>query len=266
MTDLLTVINPISAFCEFKINNNNITQKFQKLKFYDYDNLTQFLFNQKSINNFSPNYSLYKLNVKDDRFSHHIDITTDIENMYHTTIQADDDFLVFHTLSIDTFINFIMEHMDGRQYLIVPLIMSTELLDISHQTSLVIDLIYQKVYLADPNGKSEFFNKIYNKDVSNKIDLLLQSYFMQFNQLGFDYEFIPSKKWNPEKICINKAFNQSIIGSGHCVITSIMLGHYLLTTQDYITNIYNLFSELSDDEILYIINSYMNGINQLLSN
>jgi hypothetical protein len=134
--------------------------------------------------------------------------------------------------------------------------MSTESLETSHHTSLIIDLIHHKIYLADPNGKTTFFNKLYKIDISNKIDLLLQYYFTQFNIFGFDYEFVPSHIWNPQYICINKFFDNSIIGSGH----------YLHITQEYINNIYNLFFELSDDEILYIINSYMNGIYKILTN
>jgi len=213
--------------------------------------------------NLIQHYTLYKLNIYNDPFDHHTDITTNIGNIYHYVIQTDDTSLLFHTLSIDIMFNFIINHTcNNRRYLILSLIMG--LSNASQHTSLIFDLIDCKIYLADPNGKPSFFNSHFKCDMSNKINLLLKSYFIQLKIFDLNYEFISSYIWNPQNVVINKHFTNSIIDNGHCVITSIMSSHYLYITQLHITVIYNLFFELSNDELLYIINSYMNGIDKIL--
>jgi hypothetical protein len=149
--------------------------------------------------------------------------------------------------------------------------MHAESKDQSHQTCLAIDILNKTAYLVDPNGSSSYFNTIFEKishdlyiDINSYVDKLLECYFSELNKIGIKIEFIPGSKWNKNKICINRNFDKSLIGSGHCVITTIMLGHYLLTTNLNPSDVYNKFKYISDDNLLILINSYMFGIYELM--
>jgi hypothetical protein len=141
----------------------------------------------------------------------------------------------------------------------------------SHQTCLTIDILNNKAYLIDPNGTTSYFNAIFSKishefhmDINPFVDKLLKDYFVELNKIGINIEFVPSSVWNKNRICINKYFNMSIFGSGHCVITTIMLGHCLTTHKLSPSELFEKFRYSTNEELLTVINSYMSGIYQLL--
>lgn len=154
MTDIIDIIEPLSGFCDDTICDETIVNFWRQLKFKQYDYISCFLYNQKSINYFNPSYSIYKLNLSNSHFEHHIDVNTNVGNEYHTAIQLNETHLLLHILSCETLINYIIEHSDGRKYIILPLIMSVESEKTTHATCLAIDIINKNSYLIDANGNS----------------------------------------------------------------------------------------------------------------
>jgi hypothetical protein len=198
------LIQILDTFCHYDLINKKIIKRLKNIDFNDYEKISEIIFNQQTIYNFDPTYSLYKLNIDDNTVEHYLDISTNIDNIFHTNIQAEDTYLLLHILSIETFIKFLITHNDGRKYLIIPLIMNSEKMDMSHFTLIVIDYHNNKIFIVDSNAESTF-NDIYNKckytqiTITFKIDKLFEFYINQLNEFGFEYEFISSTKLNPKK-------------------------------------------------------------------
>lgn len=102
-------------------------------------------------------------------------------------------------------------------------------------------------------------------DGSEMIDTLLQTYFNKVGEiLGVKYNYIKSSVWNPKRKAINRDFQKSDIGTGHCVMTTYMMFHYLFLTNKDLEEANDILTSLSDDELLYIINGYTLGITNTL--
>lgn len=233
--------------------------------------------NQKEVHK-DADFCLYQSNILSYETKHHIDISCDIKNMFNTTIQSDGINILLHTLSIQSMINFILDNNDGRKYLFLPLTFEHEKKSSGHMSAIIIDLEMHMFYLFDPNGRTTYFNNIYTTlglgdgiiDTNLYIDMLFIKYVSDFNIcakniLGFEFDYVSSCTWNPSCATfdmnisykhINRTIEKSEIGSGHCVILTVMLCHYFAVTRKSVANGYNDFAVLSDDQLLSIINSY----------
>lgn len=303
-SELQTIVQTLKDNICCGISNSNILETIQRVNFDKHEQMFNFLVNQKSVNKIDPNYSMYKINFYTNEVSHHCDISGDIKNNFYTNIQADDKFLILNCLSIESLLVFLTENTfvgdqnKINQHIFIPVVFSSEVNTVGHYAVLIFDIIKKTVYFADPNGSTSFFNNIlyviakqqselitHNVDNignANKInycdafndmyidtELLLEKMFEfhinEFNKLtGSTYEFIKRKQWNPFGYTVNKSYNDTLIGSGHCVVLGVMVANYCHIKKCNPIEIYELLSKLSKLEIIELINSYSLGIYNIL--
>lgn len=293
---LIATVNPIINLIEsseINICDKKIIKHLTSLNSKDYDYIISLISGQTSILKTYPYYSLYKVNILNNKFSHHIDIFDDSGDDNRISVQYDDNHLILHTFSVESLIFYIGDIKS--KYIFLPIIFNSENKKSSHLTSLIIDKVSQKFYLYDPNGKSSYFNDIFAKiikkeniysdiysdifsdiysdiysdfnfDGNELIDILIQGYVNDIREkINIQYEYVSSKIWNPMNNVINRSFNDNtIIGSGHCVVTTFLFLHCLCLTNDNIKETFWQLSNLNTEELLYLINSYSYWIYQTL--
>lgn len=98
------------------------------------------------------------------------------------------------------------------------------------------------------------------------MELLFEEYIKKLNlTFDTDYKFVKIDQWNSLRTCLNKTFENSTIGSGHCLILTVIFMHYLSITTDPVDVAINKFSCLNDMELLEMINSYSVGFYDLMN-
>jgi hypothetical protein len=287
---LINIMEPLVPFIESSnigICDNSIKKHLSLLNRNDYDTLISIISGQKAIIKTYPYYSLYKVSLYDKKFSHHLDIYDESGDENQTSIQYEDNNLTLHIFSVESLIYYLgdTENFLNNRYLFFPVNFTSENKRAGHMACLIIDIKENKIYLYDPNGISSYFNNIFaemvkksyannnnenNEDEHNAIfseyyfdaheliDILIEGYVDDiYKRLGIKYEYISSKIWNPSKCVLNPSFDSNvIIGSGHCVVTTVMFLHYLHLTNDDIKNVFQKLGSLNTNELIYLINSY----------
>lgn len=282
----LNTMPELTKFMEYEICDEKTLKKIKCLSNKHFEKLLNILCDQKSPNSMGVELSIYKIDIQTETFNHHINIKSDLRNdEYYTTIQSELNYLLLHILSIESLVTYLIENKSrNKKYTFLPLFIGSEYYDSGHMTCLIFDNDEYKVYLYDPNGRTTFFNdividaytkihKIKREDIdkellnsmyintSDLVDKLIIGYLDKINEVyEVKYNFISSKEWNKNNKVINRNFGDTIIGNGHCVITTIMFLHYLYTTGSKFENIYSIITNINDEELLYIINCYSNGI------
>lgn len=280
-----TIVSLIEPFYGVGICNDVELNILKKIKYDTYDLVTNFLLEQISIKTFCPTYTLYKVDIITHLCSHHLDIVTDITDQYHTTLQATDKLIMLHTLSHSTLILFLSEHKRRlKRYVFLPVMFGHELEKNGHCTSLAFDTFKNKVYFIDPNGMTTYFDKLlidlfdhHNKDAlgvflddmiieSEKlVEILFQTYIADLNS-KFDtkFEFVSRQIWNKSKFSVNSPLPTSVIGSGHCVISTILINHLLHMSQMDVFDIMKTLGSMSIETNIEIINNYSIGFVDLV--
>jgi len=284
---LMHVSETISGFCDETLCTQGMLKKIQSVDFTKYEsNILNFITNQISIDSIQPGYSLYKIGLFGGEASHHIDIRGDIRSMFYTTLQVDDKHLFLNCLNIESLFSFLTENCEKTErYVFIPVGLRSEVHSIGHFSVLIFDIINKMVYFADPNGKTSFFdNTIVKHSEKNKTDSwaslyyddmyinsevltdkLFACYINNFNNsTGSKYKFIPRSTWNSKQYCLNKDMDESLIGSGHCVITGTLIINYLHVTNFDIETVFHIISQIPKDNLTELINSYSAGIYQLI--
>ena len=278
-TDHLTeVIYPLIPFIESsEICDENVKKNLSTMNRKEYDVMMSLVTGQKPVIDTLPSYSLYNVNIYNKKFSHHLDIFDESGDEHQITIQYDDGHIVLHTFSVESLILY-LDDIKSR-YVFLPIAFSSENKKDGHHTSLIIDKKENKFYLYDPNGRSSYFNNIFaesantltnsaNASVINTsdfyfdghelIDILMKGYVDDIKRkFGVKYEYVTSNIWNPLKKVLNPTFDKnSLIGSGHCVITTILFLHYLHVTNYNVAEAYQQLGSLNTNELIYLINGY----------
>lgn len=100
--------------------------------------------------------------------------------------------------------------------------------------------------------------------IDEYIEKMLDQYIKSLMLEDIEYRYIYTKTWNEKNICINKHFPNSSIGNGHCVIISLLLIHYMVITKCEPYEIYKILNNLTDEQILTIINNYSANLYELM--
>lgn len=268
-----------------------IHKKLRTMTFKHCDSILNMITGQSSIHTLSPSYSIYKINVFDGTPIHEVDLESNIGDSFHTTIQVDGTFLFLNCLNVMSLMLFLGENSkDLNRYVFIPVIFSTEIHESGHATTLVFDVVSKNVYFADPNGKSAYFDNMMLKYAEkNKEEWMTEEIFKEFygdsyinseemieklitfyigtlnNEFGLTYKFVKRSEYNKMCYSINGSYSEStVIGSGHCMILSIMIAHYLSSNSN-IEDIFNHFGKLSTEEKVQLISSYSVGIFNVIS-
>lgn len=247
----------------------------------DHDILLTILTGQKSVSSINPQYSIYAYNIIKKNFLHILDLKDDDQNecIY---LQYNQNELQINIISTESML-FYLSDINTR-YVYFHAILTCENKNCNHQVCLIIDRLKNEAYFYDPNGRSSYFDNIFideakkhgltenlndlHFDGESAINDMFKSYFAEIkNKVGIDIKFVPSIIWNPQNYVINPSFDKEVlIGSGHCVITTILFVHLLNILQEDITVVFNLLGQLSKEQLIYIINGYSCGIYNVMRN
>lgn len=277
----VSVIDPLIPFLDspdIGICDTNIKKHLSTLDRKEFDIMMSMITGQKSMVNTNSYFSIYKINIHNKQFAHVLDVHDNSGDEHQTTIQCDDNHLVLHIFSPESII-FCISDIKSR-YVFFPVSLSSEIKKKAHQTSVIIDTSDNNFYLYDPNGKSSYFNDMFvevikknaeDSNIETKIDLsdfyfdghelvniLMDGYVNDINgKFGTKYKFVKSSVWNPTNKVINPTFDKNvIIGSGHCVIMTILFLHYLHITSEDIKETFEKLGNLKSEELIYLINAY----------
>lgn len=271
-----------------------ICDKFVHLKiatcgFKKYERLLNFITGQTSVISINPTYSMYKINIFSKIPSHHLDLIGYTYGQYYSTIQTDENHLIFNCLNLDSLLLFLLENSkDLTKYIFIPIVYGSVDYNSGHFAVLVFDIIMKNVYFVDPNGKAGFFDDIFYTlskknsdpemlkymnledmyiDTEELLEKMFELYIKNYNdKFGENYKFVKRSIWNQSKFTINKNYDTSEIKSGHCVCVTTLFVDYMTKTYESPDVVINILKKISQNEILELINGYSVGMYNLLTN
>lgn len=261
LNDALDLITSFSSNHDLTTEKKNFvrTLKYDKFEF-----VLNLLNNQNKI--LDKEYALYKLNYGTFEFNHISDIYSQNHKEYHTVIDSTDDCLILNILSPQYLSNYIYDNYDMK-YIFLPLNYGSHVMDTAHQSCIMIDMHNKTIYMLDPNGQSTYLDSVLCKSNTNEyVEYALSKYTDLLKIYGLDYKYEHAHQWNPNNYAINKWFANEYIGRGHCVVTTLMIIHLIAIHNFTPMNVFEKLSNLSEDELLYIIKEYTMGIYNLLNN
>jgi hypothetical protein len=269
------VLHTLKSFISEEICDKTLLEKIRKTSYDKYDRMISMLNSQTGIHDVENSYSLFSIPcVGGDVVTHVTNIYSKIGNMFTTTVQSDGINIYLHTLTIESMMMYLINNNKNR-YVFIPATLGTEFKEGGHVALLVFDIKNFEVFFLDPNGKTTYFDSVHkfissdnfiSIDTNERLDRLMNTYIDSFNlEWGLNYKFISSREWNPAGYVLNRTFSSSDIGTGHCVISIIMLTHLLALTGDTIKKIYEMIASMSDTETLYVINCYTAHMISLMS-
>jgi len=273
ITDAFT---PLFASYDIGICDEKIMKYMSMINKNERNHIFSTLLGQYPIEKIKPEYAIYKINIFNEKFSHYLTLYDESSNESDFTIQYDEYHLLLNIISPDCFLQYI--NKINKRFVFISLSFSVESQTSGHQTGIIVDKKIMKIYLYDPNGRSTFFDNIFYKNAKKNnyiskdlhfdghklIDRLMKSYVEKLNDFDADFEYVPSKIWNPNNKVINKYVNNSIFGNGHCVITTFMFQHYLQLVDTNMMSAFDKLSNLSEDETFNVINNYSFCVFQIL--
>jgi hypothetical protein len=234
-----------------KIYNTIATIPFSTL-----DNILNVLFNQTCLCEIEVLYSsTYKINLDNLQIEKIIsDSIMDYDEWKIIIQKVDGSTISVDILEQDTLIKWLNDNISIR-YLSIPVTIVDDKTDYNHSCMLIIDKSLNEVYFYDPNGQSVL--ESVNDDI---IDKFFKLYFD--DSIGLNY--ISSDVFNNKKICINiQCDNEDY---GNCIITSILLPHYLYLSDKTIYEGIEYFDKLSNKELENLIKNCMMMIYDLIEN
>ncbi len=260
------VLGALNVITDFTSNDNYTKNEEKFVKTMDYKKFEQILTiinDQSEISD--KQYSLYKQEYLDMKFEYITDVLNTDNLEYHTVIDSTDNCLLLNTLSPQYLTNYILDNQN-KKYIFLTLNYGSNLSSVAHQSAIMIDNYNKKIYMIDPNGKSDYFDSIFLEKTHRYVENLLSNYFLELNKFGLDYKYVHMSSWNSKNIVINRNFNSEYISNGNCVVTTLMLIHLIVMFEINPVDAFILLNNLSNDELLYIIKEYSIGIYNILSN
>lgn len=120
------------------------------------------------------------------------------------------------------------------------------------------DLHLMMLIIDRNNSNVMIFDSTTNNNIINRIEKTLNSIIQEYNIVyNTNFQILPYDIWNINKISLNRSFSiSSIYFGGFCVILSLLFSHYMMLTNNNIEDSLELFSNLSHDQLLSIINDY----------
>ncbi|ARF11792.1 hypothetical protein Klosneuvirus_2_228 [Klosneuvirus KNV1] len=259
--------NAFNKITSYSKNSQDYTQEVKK--FIERIGYQQFDYIQRNINKqtklFDREYAVYKLNYTTLQIEFISLVTNYDPTEYHTTLDTTDQYLLLNALSPQTLCNYILDNQQTR-FIFFPLNYMTESKDSGHIASLVFDNQTKKVYMADSNGKSTYFDQLLGQPMNQYIEYMLSNYIKDINNLGLSYQYVFIDEWNAKNLHMNKHFKNSYVGVGHCLILSLMISHVMTQFAIIPKDAFELLAQLEDEELLFLIKEYGLGLYNMLRN
>lgn len=249
----------------------NAIYSFKRLHHKQFHTMLEFVNNQRLAK--QTTYVIYKqhywgIQVEDSQIEYVVDLIEPIssyhKNAYQFVLNITGEYLRFNTMSPSTLFE-TLELNTSSDYLFFSFNYAMEQSNTAHQAIIMLDLQKKPnvdVYLVDPNGSLSYFDTVLGFRLTPYIEYLIKNFFEQLNEfteITFSYKFINT--WNPTYISINNTYDSNYIaGSGHCVVSSIILAHLISTWKCNPGEVYKKIKSMSTDEWLHIIQLYTTGL------
>lgn len=256
---LNTIIN-FSENCDYSEKEKKFVKTLDYSKF---ETILRMINDQDKIIN--KQYSLYKQKYNTMKFEYVCDVVNTNEQEYHTVIDSTDEELILNALSPECLCNYILDNQ-AKNNIFITLNYGSNLHDSAHQSILMIDNKAKKIYMIDPNGKSDFFDSVFMQETNFYVEIMLSKYFSQLEKFGLNYKYVYVNEWNKENIALNKNFKNDYIGTGNCVIITLLIINILTIFNIQPGDAFVLINNLSNDELLYFIKQYSLGVYNILRN
>jgi hypothetical protein len=230
----------------------------------EFSKIHNFITTQPSYFNNATTYSIYKIDIFTNIPSHCLDLNKKSKIKLH----SNNAYIYFTIISPMSILDYINENYNlNSRYIFIPVRLEPIFGKKGHRSQIIFDIDNYQVYFADPNGRTEKFDNMGCKNSEKSIELIMEYYIEQINVLSKNkFHFVKRKKWNPKSSSLNYNYDNTIIGSGHCVIITLLIANYLSNTQSDISKLFKIFENLNDEHNIHIINSYSSSIYELLKN
>lgn len=258
--DVYQQICPLIPFMEDSLCNHLMYEKIASIEYTKLDKSFSFFLGQSTMNDLEYLYtSTYVINQLDCVLKCIVELCVKDSDEWKICFQKSSELLYMDILNINTMYYWIKKNRLHR-YLAIPISFVSEYGENKqpgHACTLIIDNALEEIYFFDPNGVTRYFG--INSEYL--IDCLMDKYFEDFeSKYSMGYSYIQAKKWNPEFLCLNRKFKNSLIeNNGNCIILSILFVHLLHLSQKTIYESIKILGSLDDGLLLHIINNYSVG-------
>lgn len=255
----------LGGILSFSDNTGDFTEKEKKfvqtLNFKKFETILRMINDQGEIE--KKEYCIYKQNYETLTFEFVSNVTNTDHDEYPTIIDSDNDSFILNALSPQCLSNFILDNQ-SKNFIFLTLNYTSALHESYHQSIIMFDNEKKLIYAIDPNGTYDFFDKLFSERTCYNIDALLSTYFLELHKFGLNYKYVFISDWNKKNIYLNKKFDNQYVGSGHCVILSLIVIN-LITHFSVPPNVaFDYLNNLSMEEILYYIKEYSLAIFNIL--
>jgi hypothetical protein len=259
-TGILKSLNSITEFSSNEPLSERALHCIKMLSAADVNIILPIICNQQPL--VKPTYFIYKQTLQDDRFEYITTFDDPKSNTPPINFDVSDDSLILNILSFEDIIKLLNSNLT---HIFLTVVYFCNSKDCGHQSVLFLNVVQQEIYLIEPNGRPTFYDSVFKHNVGIKLENMLRTFFEEFNVAnGYQFRYIHTNEWNPTEICLNKQY-ESIIGSGFCVALSLILCHVIVSFQYHPTKIYKMLKDLSNGEMLIIINDYSSAIFNILN-
>jgi len=213
-------------------------------------------------------YGIYKQDYETLNFELITYIMNKPNSYYEFILNISNSHILLNAISPSILATHIANNID-RKNIYLPLIYSCDTKEYSHIALIVINIKDKKIYLLDPNGSPTYFDEVFGNDltipISYQIEMTLSQYFNELSNLGGSYEYVPVSSWNKTQISLNKSFKNDYVGSGHCMMFTLLFSNLLNMLDSDPYTIFKILKSYSDEELLFIIKEYSLGIYCMLN-
>ncbi len=272
-----STIQPLIPYLESGICTSVIHKKISHCKYSILDNITNFLFNQKSFENVDWYCSSYSINLE-SKYSKNAqaNFQTSYKDLYDKDnwpicVMKNNKDLLFDIPSVNTMCEYLQIN-NLNKYTFIPVSFCPPFKDnkkvSGHYTCLIIDNQENCVYFFDPNGWTSYFNdKFIDTEIYLRyLEKIFEKYFNDLSEYsGIKYNFVSAYQWNPRNLYLNKRFAGSQVDNGgNCVAFTILFFHYLFLTKSLPKIGLEKLSKLEDKYNIQLINDYSVGLNRFI--
>ncbi len=255
----LETITSLSSNCNF---DEKIREFMKTMSFSTFEKLLMMLSGQKKLKN--KQYAIYKQTYKEMKYELIDYITNILDDVYPFVIDSCDESLILNAIAPFCLSEYIKQNCKQKR-IFLPLNYYTGLQSTGHQAVIMFDNSRKKIYVIDPNGKPTFLNELFDTDLSSEIETMLTKYFSELKNFDLNYKYVCISEWNKNNICINRTFNNELIGSGNCVVTTLLIVQVICSLSLTAKEIFRSFEKLSDEELMFLIKTYSSGIYNTLN-
>ena len=266
----LLIINALDIVLD-NVNNEKCESDFivkpeiykfvSEMNYGKYTRIVNLLTNQVSKVKYE--YTIYKYDISNNALNIENELLK--KTPYHNKIEyvSESNEFMIRMLSNKELVKYIKKQPNER-YIALPMVLKTESKTVYHQVCVIFDKEQNKLYYADPNGITTYFNisnkddEDYDKEYYAKEELVEKILKNIGKSIG--YEYITIDSWNPERIIINRSCRKTLIGGGHCVAATLILIQCVTYMNTSPENIYNFIYNFEEEEYVSLINDYTIGI------